>query len=235
MIDTKLILVEGPPGSGKTTTARKLAAEIAQTGKACQCFWEWDPANPIAIGADLHLDQVIATAIAREDDVLQQWQRLVDRQRAQDTVTIMESRFWQTGVMLMYVAGHPLEGVLESNRRLITIIQELQPVLIYFTIDDVRGFMTRAMQLKEVEWQQGGFPGSWAEHIFTAFEGQPWSVAHDATGPEGMIALLEDWAVVAERLYERVPFPKIKIRNPYQDWERALAQARRFLELNDPV
>ena len=231
MIDTKLILVEGPPGSGKTTTAGKLVAEIANAGKACQCFWEWDPNNPIVIGDDLHLDQVIATAIAREDDVLQQWQQLVDRQRGQDTVTIMESRFWQTGVMLMYVAGHPLEGVLESNQRLITIIRELQPVLIYFTIDDLRGFTRRTIESKEVDWQRSGLPGSWAEHIFTAFEGQPWSLAHGATGPDGMIALLEDWALVAERLYERVPFPKIKIRNPYRDWELALARACRFLGL----
>lgn len=231
MIDTKLILVEGPPGSGKTTTALKLAAEIANTGKACQCFWEWDPDNPIVIGDDLHLDQVIATAIAREDDVLQQWQQLVHRQRSQDTVTIIESRFWQTGVMLMYVAGHPLEGVLESNQRLITIIQELQTVLIYFAIDDLAGFTTRTIQSKEVDWQRGGLPGSWAEHIFVAFEGQPWSVAHGATGPDGMLALLEDWALVAERLYERVPFPKIKIRNPYQDWDLALAQVCRFLNL----
>jgi DNA polymerase III delta prime subunit len=231
MINTKLILVEGPPGSGKTTTALKLAAEIANTGTACQCFWEWDPANPIAIGDDLHLDQVIATAISREDDVLQQWQRLVDRQRAQETVTIMESRFWQTGVMLMYVAGHPLEGVLESNRRLITIIQELQPVLVYFTIDDLRGFTMRTVQSKEEDWQRSGFPGSWAEHVFVAFEGQPWSVTHSAAGLNGMIALLEDWALVAERLYERVPFPKLKIRNPHQDWNSVIAHVGRFLEL----
>ena len=103
MIETKLILIEGPPGSGKTTTAQYLAADISNSGKACQCFLEWSTDNPIAIGDDSHLGQAAASSIAREADVLQQWQQFAQARQSEDLVTVMESRFWQTSVMLTMV------------------------------------------------------------------------------------------------------------------------------------
>ena len=148
MIDTKLILIEGPPGSGKSTTAQNLAAEISNSGKTCQCFLEWSVDHPIPIGDDLHLGEVLASAITRETEMLYLWRRFARASKSADIVTVMESRFWQTSVMLMYVAGHPIENVLESNRRVIEAVQDLNPVLIYFAIDDQKNFAARTIQIK---------------------------------------------------------------------------------------
>ena len=222
MIETKLVLIEGPPGSGKTTTAQRLAAEISDAGKACQCFLEWSTDNPIPIGDDLHLGQAVASSIAREADGLQQWQQFAQARQSADLVIVMESRFWQTSVMLMYVAGHPIEGVLESNQRVIEAIHGLNPVLIYFAIDDLRAFAARTIQVKEEEWRRASLEGSWAQHIYEAIDSQKWSMDRRLTGLKGTLALLEEWAVVTEELFDRVPFPKIKIRNPHQNWTLAM-------------
>lgn len=231
MIDTKLVLIEGPPGSGKTTTAQNLAAEISNYGKSCQCFLEWGTDNPIFIGDDAHLGEVIALSISREAYVLQQWQQFAQTRQEEDIVNVMESRFWQTSIMLMYAAGHPLEGVLESNQRIIEVIQGLKPVLIYFTIDDLGAFGMRTFQIKDEEWQRSGKVGSWAQHIFAAFEPQKWFTDRGLKGLEGMMNFLEEWTSVAETLYDRVAFPKIKVRNPHDDWALAAQQMRDFLEL----
>jgi thymidylate kinase len=231
MIDTKLVLIEGPPGSGKTTTAQKLAAEISHSGKACQCFLEWGTDNPIAIGDDLHLGEVIASSVAREADILQQWQQFARARQAEEIVTVMESRFWQTSAMLMYAAGQPVERVLQSNRHIIEHIQELKPTLIYFVIDDLEAFTTRTIQTKEEEWRRAGLRGGWAQHIFEALDGQKWFTERGLTGLTGWFAFLEEWALVTEKLYDQLAFPKIKIRNPHQDWTSAMRQMRGFLGL----
>lgn len=229
MIETELILIEGPPGSGKTTTAQNLATEISNSGKTCQCFFEWSLDNPIPLGEGSHLEQVIATSICREANVLQQWQQFVQTRQSGDLVTVMESRFWQTSVMLMYIAGHPIECVLDSNQRVIEGIQGLKPVLIYFAIDDPRAFAARTVRIKNEEWQRSGLEGSWAQHIFEAFDSQKWFTDRGLTGQMGMLALLEEWAMVTEELYDRVTFPKIKIRNPHLNWTLAMQEMRGFL------
>jgi hypothetical protein len=231
MIETRLILIEGPPGSGKSTTAEILAAEIAKTGIACQCFQEWHLENPIAIGSDLDLKQVVTTAIAREGEVLRQWQHFAQSRRESEVVTVMESRFWQTSVMLMYAAGSPLESVLDSNRQVTQAVLPLKPTLIYFRIDDLRGFTNRTIEIKEAEWQRAGFPGTWVGHIYTALEDQSWFTQRGLTGLEAYRAFLEEWAQVSQQLYDQLPFPKITIRNPYRNWLAAMQHMRKFLGL----
>jgi hypothetical protein len=231
MMDTHLVLIEGLPGSGKSTTAVKLAEDLTYTGNACQCFLEWDVHHPIPIGDDFSLDKVIASSREREPNVLQQWEQLAQAARSQELVTVLESRFWQSSVMMMYIAGMSKEDVLASNQRVIRVIQPVKPVLIYFAIDDPKRFAMRTIQLKEEEWQRSGNPGSWAQHLFDAFDAQPWCTQRGLNGLEGMLALWEEWAQISDELYARLPFPKMTIRNPHEDWPKAMKQMQAFLGL----
>lgn len=231
MIDTRLILIEGPPGSGKSTTARRLADEIAQQGKPCRCFLEWSEDHPIKIGDDQHLGAVVASSIRREGEVQRLWQQYVDSQKGLDTVTVMESRFWQTSLMLMAAAGMPRERLLESHRRVVERVQVLAPVLIYLTVDDLRGHAQRTIALKQAGWAQAGITDQWAQHIYDALDTQPWLRERGLAGEEGYLAFLEEWSAIAEQLYAEVPFRKVIVANAQRDWTGAMEQMRGFLQL----
>jgi len=221
MIDTKLILIEGLPGSGKTMTAELLAAEIRTYGKKCLWFNEWAENHPVFISID-HLSEVISSSRLREKTVLQKWEKFAEEMEDERTVYIFESRFWQTDVMFMYLAGHSKDEVVESNQRIITAITGLNPVLIYFTHDNIEAALTRTFQAKHEGWEQ---------FVLGVVEQQKWSIDRGLKGREAWFKFFSEWALVAERLYDRLTFPKIKVQNPHSDWDLAMRKIREFLEL----
>lgn len=231
MFSTRLVLLEGPPGSGKSTTAGKISERIRQAGLNCRCFTEWSQDHPIPIGDDLDILRVVSTSRQREGEVLEHWRRFARQAKDGDVVTVIESRFWQTTLMLMYAAGCPPEDILASQRRVVEAIRGLAPVLIFLGIDDQRAHILRTIEIKESEWSRAGFPGTWAGHVYEALDPQPWMRGRSLSGLEGYLAFLEEWTRLSANLFSDLPFAKLEVRNPQTDWTRAMAQIHRFLGL----
>jgi thymidylate kinase len=231
MLNTKLILIEGLPGSGKTTTGRKLAGEIRNAGYACQEFWEWSQPHPIDIGGFEDLAASIAAAPDREQDLLQQWRSLALSQRDQDTVTVMESRFWQTTAMMMYAGGSKAERVIQYNQGVITAIQDLRPALVYFTTRDIQTALERTIRIKNEEWRREGREESWDKRIFEILRTQKWFAHRDLHDLSAMGGFFVEWSALAEQLFAGTPFAKIKICDPFLDWGQAMQEMRVFLDL----
>jgi hypothetical protein len=116
-IKTKLILIEGVPCSGKSSTAVKLQEVISHSGCVCQCFLEWSADNPIPIGTADNLSEIISTTNSREKQTLQDWRRFVESVKKRDIVSIIESRFWQTEGMYLYLFGISIYKVKDNQPR----------------------------------------------------------------------------------------------------------------------
>jgi thymidylate kinase len=232
MIDTKLILFEGFSGSGKTTTAKKLAAEIENSGRDCNRFLEWDVPHPIFIGYEKDLVEIVKTSGERQKDTLQKWADFAKEAQEKEAINIIESRFWHTGAMLMYLAGHSEDEVIDYNQKIVTAITELRPVLIYFTSDNLVKALTRTFSVKNEEWAKEGRGEKGWEDYFSkiAFHLERTST-NVQEGREAWFRFFSEWAAIAENLYNGLPFPKTKIQNPFTDWNQSMARIREFLRL----
>jgi thymidylate kinase len=235
MIDTKLILIEGLPGSGKSTTARCLASEIGSYGKKCKCFLEREEDHPVFIGCMDSFSEVIPLSRPRAKATLQRWEKFAKEANCKETINIMESCFWQTGLMFMYDAGASEDEISENNQRIAATIAKLKPVLIYFVYDNIEKSLARTFQLRNQEglrdWENTGIYQSWEQWVLELSEKQKWSTDRGLKGREAWFRFFEEWASIAEKLYDVLTFPKIKILNPHSDWNLATRKIREFLEL----
>jgi hypothetical protein len=231
MIKTKLILIEGVPCSGKSSTAVKLQEVISQSGLACQCFLEWSADNPIPIGTADNLPEIISTTKSREKQTLQDWQRFVESVKKQDIVTIIESRFWQTEGMYLYLCGYSEEEIQRSNSRIISIIAELNPVLIYLAPQNLGKMFERVSAIKNKKWRDSGKEGSWEEWGNQVYGQQEWFKIRHLEGKDSLSFFIE-WKKIADGLYLEFPFKKIKVDNPELNWTATMSKINNFLFLN---
>jgi thymidylate kinase len=91
MLNTKLILVEGFPGAGKSTTTGYLQTILQRQGFECRQFLEDDVPHPIAcLGFEIK---------GRPAKVVPLWEDFIERAQRESAVTIIESRLWQNTTM----------------------------------------------------------------------------------------------------------------------------------------
>jgi len=230
MIDTKLILIEGVPCSGKSTTAQKLKTDISACGIKCNCFLEWAENNPIFIGHVEDLSEIISTTKSREQNVLQQWKNFTKRAKKQETVNVIESRFWQTDAMYLYLSGHSEREIYESNHRVISVLTELNPVLIYLAPSNIEQLHTQIAKIRNKQWRESGKEGSWEQWGNDVYEQQKW-FTNRLLNSKSITRFFKEWTSIADRLYERSPYRKVKIKDPQVDWQQTIDSIRDFLKL----
>ncbi|MBN1299348.1 MAG: hypothetical protein JW997_06660 [Actinobacteria bacterium] len=50
-------------------------------------------------------------------------------------------------------------------------------------------------------------------------------------GSEATIKFFTEWSLIADKLYDKFPFRKIRIPNPQDNWELAMDKIRDFLDI----
>jgi deoxyadenosine/deoxycytidine kinase len=214
-MDMKLILIEGLPGSGKSTTAEYLAGELQRRGIHSRWFHEMDDDNPIA---DLPCD--VPDYQAR---MVEEWSRFVEQAQNNDSVTVLESRFWQNTALFMYMGTYSVEEVTLFNDAVASVIQPLSPVLFYMAQKDVEAALRRLDTFRGKDWMEAAIEVTTKER---------WFQSRGLGGFDGWVKFFSEWTTVADRLYDRLEFRKHRIHDPHQDWKQAYADMRSFLGLH---
>lgn len=156
---TKLILVDGLSGSGKSVQAQWLEVELRRRAVPVRWFWEAEIDHPLYWFSgwwrpefDLadHL-QDIPAALAQS---LARWEPFVQAALAAPTVTILDGFPLLNTIGLLLCGDPPDELLLAYARRLQALIAPLVPALIYLYQPDVRVALRRILAIRGMDFER---------------------------------------------------------------------------------
>jgi predicted kinase len=213
-VGTRLVLIEGMIGAGKSTMAGRLERRLTARGEKARAYLEFAEDHPLRTKAvDLlraaHPEPVWAPGDVAEDGLardrsvygVEQWGRLAARCRDGGQTVILESTFLQNSVMPLFLNGAPAGECQELFTRIEEQLAPARPLLVYLRPIDTAAAVARVHGARSAAWTD------WNLASVAAF---PWARSRDLHGREAVIALYRAWEVVVE------------LNDPQDDWDAAL-------------
>lgn len=204
---TNLIIVEGLPGAGKSTTAAIIADELVKKGKTVLCVDEGVRGHP-ADYADYDFPDFETERIK----ILEKWRSFVET-AGRDTVYVFNCVFLQNP-MCETMMRFGLESAASQQyiSEIAEIIKPLHPLIVYIDRPNVKGTVDRVLE------ERGG---DWLEAVMDYHTSQGYGKRNQLSGYEGYIKCLEERKVRERNILQALDIDCLIIRHDLKAGEFA--------------
>lgn len=214
-IGSKLIIVEGLTGSGKSIMAHMIARQLTYNGIPAGWVHEGELRHPIFVDDESSVERFMV-------DIHERWGAYARQVASLDQVAVVEACFLNNTMETLMDSNVRRSEILQFADRLLALIEPLDPVLVYLAQPDVR-------QALERNFANRG-PG-FEEFVIDLVAGKPYAVSRGWTGYEGMVRYWQDFVALTDELYDRLDMSKIRIDNSAGDWAAYDRQVLDYLSI----
>jgi len=231
MLDTKLIYIEGLPGSGKSTAASWLAKRLQSADREASLFLEHQPGHPLNVGGDNHPagdtpGDVFFQHYNPENFIqesLERWQRFLGAAIQEDTIHILDSYPYQNSVRVLLQLNADLECITAYTAQVEALAAPLKPALVYFSQTDSEYAIRRFTQISEQRGKE------WTEYVVDLVMRCPYAQARNLTGFEGILVFLREYHQLVTSLLKDSQFPRIILENCSDGWDGCYQRIEDFI------
>ncbi|WP_334074668.1 MULTISPECIES: hypothetical protein [Paenibacillus] len=264
-MNSKLILIEGLPGFGKTTTAQLVHEILTEMNMKSQLFLEGNPEHPadyegVAFFQKCEFDELLSThinfkdllshhvikqnnhyflqyrkikneygadfpdellhAVAKNDvyelpldqnrkRIVERWKKFTENALNGSETFVFDCCFIQNPVTMgMIKYGAKKEDVISYVTELATIVERLNPLLIYIEQNDLDLSFRRAVKERPKEWSEG---------FIEYYTNQGYGKKHNYKGLGGTLRVLEARREWEEEIFNGLTIAKKKVNNSLYD------------------
>ncbi len=228
MRDTKLILIEGLPGAGKSTTAHFLARHLARQAIPHRWWYEEERGHPLAVFDDRASLRRVVEALSSGQHrpvvaaVLDRWRQLAARLRAADEIVLLDGCLFGHLTWSLFPAGVPEAEIHAYLAEVERIIAGCAPCLIALDQEDV------AAALRRICARRGG---DTAERFIRNATASAYGRRRGLAGFDGLVAFWRDYRALTDAAFARIGFPKLAIEVGGGDWANVQRRVADFLGL----
>jgi len=210
--ESKLILVEGLPGSGKSSTSQFICDQLWRNGEQSRWYYEEEMPHPLSPSSSGDYFK----------DALNTWQTFTSTAIASNEITIIESRFFQDVILPLLMGDVSRSGILKHVHDIAEVCAVLNPALVYLHQPEYAAALRRICDQR----------GPRIERIYIARnERSAYGRRLGLQGFDGLVRSFLDGRSIMEQLYEEVEFRKLSIDNSERKWSSYYRQIGEFLSI----
>jgi len=221
MIETKLILIDGIPGAGKSITAQFIARQLEKNGIKTRIYNETDNNHPLDHNYDITDEtEYLNEYLKRYHEIWHSFSKMIENDNC---VYIIESFLYQKVLYSVFDHNFDRQILKEFSHMLLSTVRMHNPVIIYFYQANVASMMKLNYQRRGTAWKQ------W----FTSLPiNSLYCMKHDLSGEAGAIKFMDDFQNFEMELFNESTFRKIKIETSAQDWSNYQQNIANLLEIS---
>ena len=222
----RLILVEGFPGAGKSTTAQFLARRLTRHGRRARWVYEEEVPNPLVptppSGGYRTWEQFADVRVER-------WRAFAAAARDYDVTVLPESALLQLPVFTMLRRNADPAAIAALVSCLVEAAAPLRPTLVYLARRDPEGAFRDIGERRGLAWL--------LQHAASS-HGYAFTQARGLSGLEGLLAYWRAHAELCGAIVERLDLPKLVLEVGPDGWAARRRGICDFVDVpfeDDPV
>lgn len=219
-----LIIVEGIPGSGKSTTARFIALQSERNGLRTKLYHESAYQHPILLEKD------ISDSVDWRSIYLSKWNKFLAEHANDDAVIVMESVLFQSPIINLLHSDINRDEIVQFIEELYSLIKTTNGSLIYLYQDDPSFGIDRMLTAR------GG--DTWLNNTYEKYKHEPYYLNRGQHSKDLHLDFLHEYSAIANIAFSKCKLNSLAIENTTWDWSALYRRILNFLELTyspDPV
>jgi hypothetical protein len=226
MLNTKLITLDGLPGSGKTTQAIWLESYLVQKKINVKRYHEFDRDHPVNWVAwwDGGFDALLRAYRQLPETMaysLTNWHNFVMDCQNTNTIIILENLPLQNTVGLFLQGGADPAELIHYGMQVYDLIASLNPMMIHLYPSDIKWAFERICALRGATFEND---------VINNMERTPYFQHRALQGKEGIFRLWNETQALHRTLLDAFSSPILSIDFSQENWEQYQAQIGKFVD-----
>ena len=233
MLISKLILIDGLPGLGKSTAASAFAARLKAKYLTVNLLLETQPRHPLNVGGDLHpagftTGEELFKRYTPEsfiEESLERWQEFFNTASASEAINVLDSFPFQNSIRILLQMDTNFDFMLTYALQVEALVMPLNPLLIYFNQPDISGTFSHVDQITSQRGKE------WTDYVIRLVTNSPYAEARNLTGFEGVLTFINDYKQVIDAMLPHSRIPRLVLEHCSGNWDACYRQIADFIGL----